>query len=786
MPAGQLPSKIMIVGDCPSPEEVAANTPFAGYSQAELSKMLMEAGISMQSCYRTHVLKFLPTGGDASTLIAIKKKEITSKHEEYKGKYVLPSVIKSVESLAHEIELCQPNIIIALGNVALWALTSEWSVHQFRSSLMECDLKLNLPYKPKVIPTYPIGTIQKMWEWRFIAVHDLKRAKRESEEKELYRRQKNFIIKPSFQVVMDHLGLFLDWLACDEVKIACDIETKHSHIECIALAWTEVDAICIPFTLYPECRSYWSEEEESKIVLKLYSILTHKNIILIGQNFTYDDQYIWRRWFFSCHLTRDTMITQHTLFSTVKKSLDFIASMYIPDYLYWKDERQDSLKEERWTYNCKDAVVTYEVDAAQQEIVRLMGMQEQVDFQNSLYHGVIRMMRKGIRFNKKLAEELDRELVYLIQEREEFIHKSLGFLPNIDSPLQMADLFYRLLGQNKKYNRQTGSVSCDDEALTKIAEQEPILKPLTLRISEIRTIGKLLDITRTRLYEDSRFCQYYNIAGTSTYRFSSSSNAFGEGTNSQNITDGSRSSIALPNMRNLFIPDPGHRYFDADFDSADLRIVAAEADEQEIFAMLNEGKKVYVEVMKEYFKNPAMTKNDPFYVKFKSLCHGSNYLGTASGLAKNIGLLVHEVDVIQKWYFEKFPKIKTWQDSIKDQVFKRKMVSNVFGYRLYVFKRIEGTVLNEVIAWIPQSSIAILVNKALMTLYNQFPNKGEYLQLNVLQQNHDSIAGQFPIGQEEIYIPAIKKAMEIELPFPKPIVIPSDVHTSLESWGKCK
>lgn len=788
-PAGQLPSKIMIVGDCPNAEEISANTPFAGYSQAELSKMLFEAGIPLQTCYRTHVLKFYPSGGDASTLIAIKKKEITTKHEEYKGKWVLPSMIKAVEALAHEIELCQPNVIIALGNVALWALTSEWSVHQFRSSVMECDLKLSLNYIPKVIPTYPMGTIHKMWEWRFIAVHDLKRAKKESECKELYRRKKNFEIKPTFEQAEHRLKWIyaqMEYLGKKNYKISCDIETKHNHIECIALAWSEIDAICIPFTIYPEARNYWNEEEEGRLVTLLYKILTHSNIDLVGQNFAYDDQYIWRKWFFSCRLTRDTMITQHTFFSTVKKSLDFIASMYIFDYLYWKDERQESVKEERWAYNCKDAVVTYECDTAQQEIARLMGMQEPVNFQNRLYHGVMRMMRKAINFDKNLAEEIDRNLIGLIQEREDFIHKVLGFLPNIDSPVQMADLFYRLLAQGKKYNRKTGSVSCDDEALTKIAEQEPILKPLTQRISEIRTIGKLLDITRVKLYENERFSQYYNIAGTSTYRFSSTSNAFGEGTNSQNLTDGSRSTLELPNMRKLFIPDPGHTYFDADYDSADLRIVAAEADEQEIFAMLNEGKKVYVEVMKEYFKNPNMTKNDPFYVKFKALCHGSNYLGTSAGLAKQIGLLVHEVDIIQKWYFGKFPKIKSWQDEVKDQAFKRKMVQNVFGYRLYIFKRIEGTVMNEVIAWIPQSSIALLVDRALMTLHDKFPDKGEDMQFDILQQNHDSLAGQFPTGQEDIYLPAIKEAMEIKLPFIKPIVIPSDVHISELSWGHCK
>jgi DNA polymerase-1 len=227
------------------------------------------------------------------------------------------------------------------------------------------------------------------------------------------------------------------------------------------------------------------------------------------------------------------------------------------------------------------------------------------------------------------------------------------------------------------------------------------------------------------------------------------------------------------------VPDAGKTFFDIDLDSADLRIVAAEAGLTEMFAMLAEGKKVYVEVMKEYHHDPSMTKDHSQYRVFKGLCHGTHYLGTSAGIAPKLGLLVHEVDKIQKWYYGKFPGLKKWQDEIKDQVSKRRMVENVFGYRCYFFDRIEGTIFNQAIAWIPQSTVGCLINRAYVNLHNN------HKDIEVLLQVHDSLAGQFDShlgGDAERRIVA---SSEIELPYDKPIIIPVGIKTSKKSWGDC-
>lgn len=157
----------------------------------------------------------------------------------------------------------------------------------------------------------------------------------------------------------------------------------------------------------------------------------------------------------------------------------------------------------------------------------------------------------------------------------------------------------------------------------------------------------------------------------------------------------------------------------------------------------------------------------------------SNYLGKARNIAPRVGLTVHETEKTQKWYFERFPEIKTWQDDLIDSLKKTKMVKNVFGYSRIFFDRIEGTLFNEAVAWIPQSTVAILINKAYMAIYKDLK------EVQITLQVHDSLAGTFPLGDTEGWKAKITEKAQIPLPYPEPLIIPVGIKTSPHSWGDC-
>lgn len=239
-------------------------------------------------------------------------------------------------------------------------------------------------------------------------------------------------------------------------------------------------------------------------------------------------------------------------------------------------------------------------------------------------------------------------------------------------------------------------------------------------------------------------------------------------------------SLSFPNVRKLFIPDPGFTFFDIDLSSADLRIVVWEADEPEMKQMLREGLDPYTEVAKEFYHDPTINKKDSRRQLFKSFCHGTNYLGTAKGLAGRLGLSIKESEKTQAWYFSRFPKIKIWQNNLKESVTKRRMVQNVFGYRCYFFDRIEGTIFNQAAAWIPQSTVACIINRGYRNIYDNLK------EVQVLLQVHDSLSGQFPTHLGDWATRRIVEECSIELPYNDPLTIPVGIVTSTKSWGDCK
>lgn len=791
---GPSTAQVALVGEFPHEQDILRGQPFCGGPGFELAKMLAEAGMHRETCFITMVCDDRAPRGRVEGLIATKKKEITPSHVLWNRKWVLPQVIAGAERLKRELELVKPNVVCAIGNLALWVLCGEWGVNAWRSSIMESTLIPGL----KVIPTISPATLHAQWRNRPLIVHDLKRVKRQSASPAITRADYNFVIRPNFTEAKAYLlklmGLSIAAIASNtKLHLGADIETRAGHIACIAFAYSPTEAICIPLMCQHNNEGYWTLEEEAELVFLMVNLL--RNVKVIGQNWNYDAQYIYRHWHFLCPDVEDTMIQQHSCFSNLDKNLSFLSSMYLEDHLHWKDDRTNWTEgpkgegeDKFWVYNCTDTVRTLSIHGVLSQVVKSLGMSEVNAFQQRLAPVVLKTMNRGVRMDMAGRMAFSHTIQAEVATREAWLTEVIGHEINIKSPKQMAELFYSELGQKEVRKRNpdgTLSPTTNDEALHKIASREPILLPVTRKISELRSLGVFHStFVQAPLDVDGRIRTSFNICGTETYRFASSKNAFGTGLNCQNIPKGGETEdggLELPNVRTLFLPDPGYTMFDIDLDSADLRIVTWESDCTWMKDHFKNGRKPYIEVMREYYKNPTMTKSSHprEYGMFKALCHGTNYLGTADGIAPRIGLLVHETERIQKWYFGLAPEIRKWQEEIKKQVAGRRYVENVFGYRNYFFDKIEGTIYNQAVAWIPQSTVACLINRGYVNIHNNLP------QVEVLLQVHDSLVGQFESVHGDWALRRIVEEAEVPLPYPEPLVIPVGVVSSAKSWGEC-
>lgn len=336
--SGPSPAKIMVVGEYYSQEDYHTQEPFSGEVGKEFNRMLHEAGIMRSECYLTNVVNARPPNGQIAKWLPKKKMDVVYQYHQFvRGKWVAPEIVKGMEQLYREIIEVKPNVIIAAGNLALWALTSAEGAMKWRGSLLTAD-QLPRNDRPKVIPIITPSLIFAQWENRAITVLDLKRVAKHRNSREMPANTWRFLLRPSYEAVTTTLRSLLDRAESESFWLDFDLETRAGHIACAGISWSRDDAICIPLMCVEDREGFWSPEAEAEIVYLLYQLLTHHSVKVRGQNLLYDAQYTYRHWHFVPNVKQDTMISQHTLFAGLKKSLDFQASMYCDEYVYWKDD----------------------------------------------------------------------------------------------------------------------------------------------------------------------------------------------------------------------------------------------------------------------------------------------------------------------------------------------------------------------------------------------------------------------------------------------------------------
>lgn len=782
--SGPLDARIMVIGAAPDDHDERSGRCFQGTAGVELDKELHEVKLLRSEVFCTNVLSRKPYKGEVESVFRNDRKKAPfpdwTWNDRLKG-WAAPSVAADLARLDQEIAAIKPRIIVPLDNIALQALTGQWSVSKWRGSIMKG------PHGSVVIPTYHPGLINRNWAWRMYAISDWRRVARIAREGMPIVPNYSFMIRPNFETAARVLQNLLALCENAPTHIACDIETRAGHVACLGLAWTKTDAICIPFMSTLKHEGYWSESEEYELVLLLRDLLTHPNCRVSGQNFSYDTQYIFRHFKFIPNLAIDTMLSHHVCYPGTEKALDVLSSLYCEHHVYWKDDRKEWPKGEGestlWSYNCMDCVRTFEIAEVLAGAIAQLGFEEQAFFQHRMWWHALETMIDGVRVDHNAKHALSAELNAERVKREKWIEDILGHPFNVRSSVQMKKLFYEDFALTPIIDRKTRAPTLKDEALAKLAAREPLVEPLIRRIQEIRSLGVFRStFVEARADVDGRMRCSYNVAGTETFRFASSKNAFDSGLNLQNIPLGDEdeySEFQLPNVRKLFLPDEGYEVADMDLASADLRIVVAESGEDEMQQLLDAGLDPYTEIAKEYYHDPRIDKNNPRRKSFKSFAHGTHYLGTPRGLAGRLGLRVKDVEATQEWYFARFPRIKRWQDQLCEQLKTRRFVANKFGYRRFYFDRVEGTIFNQAAAWIPQSTVGLLINR----IWDRVRTEEPWIKVSL--QVHDSLVFQYPIARRDEAREKLTKLSRIPVPYERPLIIPTGFKTSQVSWGHC-
>lgn len=353
------PAKILLVGEAAGEQEELTGLPFVGRSGQELNQMLKEVGLERSECAITNVFLSRPPDNNLDAW-CVKKGEADDAYPHFlqtvqdparwparyawpplrQGKYIHPEHLSELPRLAEEIAAVRPNVIVALGASACWALLNNPGIKAIRGTVAECTLVPGF----KVLPTYHPAYVLRQWGDRPIVLADLTKVKRHAKSPILSRPKREIWIEPTLDDIREFKTLYLDRAE----KISYDIETARRQITCIGFSPSRERALVIPFVdKRKPGYNYWESIEEEIQAWNLVAEILALPAAKITHNGSYDMQYTWRAHGIPIHGPfEDTMLLQHSIQPEMEKSLGFLGSIYT-DEVSWKLMRRHTTEEKK-------------------------------------------------------------------------------------------------------------------------------------------------------------------------------------------------------------------------------------------------------------------------------------------------------------------------------------------------------------------------------------------------------------------------------------------------------
>lgn len=363
--AGPRQPKVLVVGEAFGGDEASLRRPFVGSAGREFWLMLGEAAPDLApelhsratALHRygagawvrerelwleatgmafTNVLNFQPPENKIEALCGTKV-EVGGANYPLSaiahGKYLRPEYLGELERLRVEIHSSNPNLIIAAGNTACWALLQTTNISAIRGTIREARVPESgggaRAYK--LLPVFHPASVLYQWAMRPVLVADLLKARREWENREISRPARSVLVDPSEAEVRAWVS---ETLAGGFEHLAVDIETRAGQITCIGFARSASEALVVPFWLPMRANgpgadpSYWPNAAAEVAVWNEVDRLLSSDIPKIFQNGAYDLQYILRMGLRPRACLADTMLLHHSHFPELRKGLGFLGSIY--------------------------------------------------------------------------------------------------------------------------------------------------------------------------------------------------------------------------------------------------------------------------------------------------------------------------------------------------------------------------------------------------------------------------------------------------------------------------
>lgn len=591
----------------------------------------------------------------------------------------------------------------------------------------------------------------------------------------------------SYELVDDEksLNALVEKLASAS-EVAFDVETTD-------LDPIRADLVGVGFCIEPKKAWYVplnGSLGKERALAAFKTIFKHKTGFY-GHNVKYDFQVLCSYGVEPKKISFDTMLASYLLYSQSRQhSLEHLALHYLG---HTKNPIKTLLHEGKeqltmdlvpiqnvCSYCCLDVDLTCQLKMRLEEELKERKLLHLLyDLELPLLQILANMERHGIFVDVGVLQEMSKDLVQKITSLEKEIYEIAGVEFNLNSPKQLGSVLQDKLGLHLGKKTATGQVSTNVDVLEELARKEPIAR----KILEFRSIEKLRST-----YVDALPL----LINPKTRRVHCSFN--------QSVAATGRLSCQNPNLQNIPVRTPlgreirrafkpeldGWSYLSADYSQIELRLLAHLSEDPNLLHAFQNDEDIHSFTAALIFDKKVVDVTKEERSRAKTVNFGIIYGQQAYGLAKELGISVHEAAGFIEAYFARYKRVHEFLEECKKKARlsgravtitgRERDIPDIHSKNQLLRVQAERLAINTPI----QGFAADLIKQA-MLLVDARIRKGHKLSYMILQI-HDELLFEVPdfelMDMEHIVRSSMQNVIKLKVPLKVDIAVG-------KNWKEC-
>lgn len=361
----------------------------------------------------------------------------------------------------------------------------------------------------------------------------------------------------------------------------------------------------------------------------------------------------------------------------------------------------------------------------------------------------------GFNVNRKKLDELAVKFKEEIAKTEKEIYELCEEEFNISSPKQLGKILFEKLDLPVIKKTKTG-YSTNAEVLEKLMDKHPVIEKITYYRQITKLNSTYVEGLKNVIDEDGAIHSSFNQTVTTTGRLSSTE------PNLQNIPVKYEMGREI---RKVFIPKENTDILlSCDYSQIELRVLAHMSDDKNMIDAFNHHSDIHTKTASEVFKVEVDEVTSLMRGRAKAVNFGIVYGISDFSLSQDLKITKKEASEYMEIYFDRYPKIKGYLESVKEEAKEKGYVLTVLNRRRFIpeiksSNKIVKSLGERLAMNAPiQGSAADIIKLAMVKVYNRL--KKENLNSEIILQVHDELILNVKEEELEIVKSLVKEEME--------------------------